>query len=552
MPADVDRGEIALTLRLGVTGHRHLPDIDRLGERIRRELERLPDLLRFPSSPTTPLGYVVLSALADGADRLVVREAMARAGAQLEAVLPLPPEEYRRDFGADSAEDFDELLGMAARVRLLPPAHGRDEAYENAGRHIVDESDVLIALWDGAAARGRGGTAEIVAYARERHVPRIVISTVDDDETLEKVTPDEAESQKGAHLSRAAFERLDAYNRERIEGATFARGLDNVRAALAPPRQLEGPERLPLKALADWVLPQFVRADLLATRHQKADERYGVLLFSLAAAAVTVEALQSQFFPSKPGIVAFELLALVVIAALLAIRRPLRAHERWITYRYLAEQLRSAFFLVLAGVEPVGARTRTRAATGADDESSADEDPSEEWIRRALEEVASRRPPVESVPHRDVAIFLADRWIEHQASYYQRSAKSHRRRHRQLTEAIWTILILSILVATFHLLGVGEGEHGSESRVGEVLVFLSISAPACAAALGGIRELHDHRRHAERYGRTARVLTTMGERMRSAGDGETTAAVASETARVIREEASDWFGVVRFEELDAL
>jgi hypothetical protein len=39
----------------------------------------------------------------------------------------------------------------------------------------VESSDVLLALWDGGASRGRGGTAEIVAYARERGVPVEVV-----------------------------------------------------------------------------------------------------------------------------------------------------------------------------------------------------------------------------------------------------------------------------------------------------------------------------------------------------------------------------------------
>ncbi|MEY2438480.1 MAG: hypothetical protein QOF97_3316, partial [Acidimicrobiaceae bacterium] len=51
----------------------------------------------------------------------------------------------------------------------------REAAYERAGRAVVETSDVLVALWDGGASRGRGGTAEMVAYARERGVPVEVV-----------------------------------------------------------------------------------------------------------------------------------------------------------------------------------------------------------------------------------------------------------------------------------------------------------------------------------------------------------------------------------------
>ena len=40
---------------------------------------------------------------------------------------------------------------------------------------MVDTSRVLVAVWDGQSARGLGGTADVVAYARERGKPVTVI-----------------------------------------------------------------------------------------------------------------------------------------------------------------------------------------------------------------------------------------------------------------------------------------------------------------------------------------------------------------------------------------
>jgi hypothetical protein len=48
----------------------------------------------------------------------------------------------------------------------LPSGATREEAYERAGHEVVARCDVLIALWDGAPPRGRGGTAAIVEHAR--------------------------------------------------------------------------------------------------------------------------------------------------------------------------------------------------------------------------------------------------------------------------------------------------------------------------------------------------------------------------------------------------
>jgi len=42
---------------------------------------------------------------------------------------------------------------------------------------VVDNCDVLIALWDGEAPQKTGGTADIVEYAKKKKRPVIVIST---------------------------------------------------------------------------------------------------------------------------------------------------------------------------------------------------------------------------------------------------------------------------------------------------------------------------------------------------------------------------------------
>ena len=36
---------------------------------------------------------------------------------------------------------------------------------------VPDRSSVLVAVWDGQPSRGLGGTADVVAYARQRSVP---------------------------------------------------------------------------------------------------------------------------------------------------------------------------------------------------------------------------------------------------------------------------------------------------------------------------------------------------------------------------------------------
>jgi hypothetical protein len=121
---------------------------------------------------------VVVSALAEGADRLVAQECLCRDGATLAAVLPLPVDEYSKDFITDaSRREFADLLAAATSVQFAEAMPTRDQAYERAGQMMVEQSDVVIALWDGLAGAGRGGTADTVAYAHAHDVPVIRIES---------------------------------------------------------------------------------------------------------------------------------------------------------------------------------------------------------------------------------------------------------------------------------------------------------------------------------------------------------------------------------------
>lgn len=149
---------------IGVVGHRLLADEDRLLAGIDEVVGRL--------EATWPGPWRVRSSLAEGADRLVVRRLLERPGTSLVAVLPLPVDSYRTDFATRASRtEFDGLLGRAHEIDEGPEQPVRDRAYEAAGLAVLTGAQVLIALWDGAVARGRGGTAHLVALARERGLP---------------------------------------------------------------------------------------------------------------------------------------------------------------------------------------------------------------------------------------------------------------------------------------------------------------------------------------------------------------------------------------------
>lgn len=162
-------------VRVGVTGHRQMTDTAAARAGIQQALKRISRT--FHGQP-----WVVLSSLAEGADRLVGRLALENPRTQLLVPLPFPPEEFLQDFQtATSRGDFHELLRRASETRLMkksdrtgPRPFARsesDEAYVAASRHILDNCDILLALWDGAASDKPGGTAWVVQQARGQGKP---------------------------------------------------------------------------------------------------------------------------------------------------------------------------------------------------------------------------------------------------------------------------------------------------------------------------------------------------------------------------------------------
>ncbi len=152
---------------VGFTGHRQLTDPDG-ATRVMREV--LTELKAEPG-----VEWLALSSVAAGSDVLFARTALS-LGLGWEAVLPLPPAEFRRDFDDVSWREVETLLSEAEAVRVIGERPEREDAYLDSGMEAVNYCDVLLAFWDGEPARGRGGTAEIVAYAREMGRPVILIN----------------------------------------------------------------------------------------------------------------------------------------------------------------------------------------------------------------------------------------------------------------------------------------------------------------------------------------------------------------------------------------
>jgi hypothetical protein len=122
----------------------------------------------------------LVSNLAEGADQMAV--ASRPAGWLLHAILPFPRARYENDFapahatgGVDRRPDFKASLAQAVSIIELPEANDAVLSYERAGELMLQESDVLVAVWDGQPASGRGGTQAVIAQAIDAAIPVIWI-----------------------------------------------------------------------------------------------------------------------------------------------------------------------------------------------------------------------------------------------------------------------------------------------------------------------------------------------------------------------------------------
>lgn len=150
--------------RIGITGHTNLSI---------RTLPLVAEGIRHALADHPAPELVGLTCLARGADQVFARVVLDLGGT---VGVVLPAADYRdRQVNDDNLAEFDDLLGKATAVHTMPFPESGPEAYMAAGEHMLDNVDVLLAVWDGGPSGGYGGTADVVAVALERSLPVTVI-----------------------------------------------------------------------------------------------------------------------------------------------------------------------------------------------------------------------------------------------------------------------------------------------------------------------------------------------------------------------------------------
>ncbi len=523
-----------LILTIGVTGHRasRLADVDMAALAAAVD-ETLGKIALAAVLPGFPVQLRLVTALADGADAIVAECAVAR-GWQLASVLPFAREAYQADFAApESLAAYQRLLAASHAVFELPGVHHDDEspgAYERAGRIVLAQSDIVLALWDGRPAQGRGGTAQIVGEAVAQDIPVIQIDPRGGRGAVllwDGLTEHDLGQQSVATVPRGSLDALpgligklllppgDRISREQIAQLAKPRPPRAMVAIVYPlllaitgvqrlaPRHFRPADGKAAGALfrecfipvaprtgifganlETVLLPRFVQADTISNETAQLFRSSYVSNFILSAIAVLLTLLSLALpISAKPLLLFLELLTIATVLALTTAGNRRGWHGRWLDNRILAESLRC-----LALSAQIG---RLHRAGGGQRSDIPD------WVRYYLRLTAQELGLPDAVADRaylgEVRAGLGN-LIDSQIAYLAGEAqRMHRLDHRlhRLGTALFASTALACIVALAFEAGLTL-LHRELSAAAMHVFLVSITTvtaglPALGAAIYGIR-----------------------------------------------------------------
>jgi hypothetical protein len=513
-----------LPLVVGVTGHRDLRPAD--VERLREEVEKIFARLEA-DYPHTPL--IVLSALAEGADRLVAEVGLSRQ-ARLIAPLPMPMDDYLHDFKtAESRAEFQRFLdqgtGFAVPFELDQRVAGtpltleqREHSYAAGGAYIAINSDVLIALWNGDAPDRIGGTGCIVEYKLTGvpvpyGPPTNPLDVIESGPVYHIVTPrlrDEKPPPKALtckilHPSFWGGEAMDA-QANAFYAEIYKRidefNADMLRAPFTPDAHASEPVQL------------HTIADALALRFRRFARGTLLAIFLLAGGSAVAFAVYAHLAHSRWWLLADVVgFATATIFYLYGLRA--RFDKRYQDYRALAEGLRVQMYWREAGIDAAVAAHYLRKQKSELD-----------WIRDAIRSsrVLADGEPAEAATRRAAGHGLAhvhERWVVGQRNWFDDAVKAEQHLEHDWNRFALGIFVVGLLVAA--VVVVSLVIHGTELEEHDrdyLIAFLALTG-VIGGLIHGYVEKRAWAQHVKQYYRMKVAFTNADVALRPLVDDPT-------------------------------
>jgi hypothetical protein len=479
---------------VGFSGHRHIADPARAAAAIAGAL----GVLRQEA----PGEWIGLSSVATGSDQVFV-EQILNLGMSWHAILPLPRAEFKKDFGAADWDRVEQLLTRAGHLQVINENGSREDAYLDCGMETVNGSDVLIALWNREPARGKGGTADVVDYAKSIGRPVLILDPV---------------SFTTSKENWAALDQVDA---SLIE-------LNRLPEAIGG--QAENPFKAPesiyrfqqkCDAAASHGAPQFRRL-IVST----------VLLHvaaTLLAATALAYSLHTQILPWA------KLLCLAgALSVAIVLRRHAHSHSSWVRCRLAAEFCRSA--LATWGLPQAAPLFQDLNLPGI------------RGLTRSLHILHSRHSvarPISMPEFKEV--YLAQR-IDDQLAYYQRQEARALPLFRRLRMGFWIATILALLCTLAYALARTMQLDTPQWAQTSVFGFLPIALPVVAAAFISMISINDLQRRVSRYREMQLMLGENRKQVTFCQTWNSLERVVLRTEHALLQEVLEWHSITSFSE----
>jgi hypothetical protein len=509
---------------------------------------------------------VVLSALAQGADRLVARRALA-LGLPVVALLPMPQADYEADFEEGTElDEFRSLLGCAVRTIELPwagvrEAGGDDRAARQAqyallGDALVANSAIVLALWNGRITNLAGGTDSVVAAAQHRAAGSVhALDQHAAPFVYHIVTPRSSAPQtEGEAFSHSSFEDV-----ERDACLRSLASINRWNRDAAPLWAAAGAEGY-AAAGRDAIARTFALADALAIGEQAVEQRAFLGVYLIGAAAALIFVAYNNVFADANWLLGIDvaITAIGFVAYGTAMSR--NAPDRFQDYRALAEGLRVQDAWASAGIHADVAdhyAHRQRSALDWIEGDEVGDAPTSKlnWIRRTIRVARQLRDfsgdARDPLPRRERLRAVLAGWIEPQAAYFARAAARKAAASRRCRDA-WRALALGAFGCTVVLL-VAVSIPALHSLVDGNLkgdwFFLIGMLTICSALVQNYADKRAFGTLRKQYAAMQRMFETAGNTVRALVEGEFDEARAEQIVFEIGREAlaenADWMIALR-------
>jgi uncharacterized phage-like protein YoqJ len=144
-------------MKLGITGHRP-PGL--FGGWIAPSPNKIYDSIYLKIKALAP--ELVISGMAQGTDTYAAEVAIA-LGISLEVAVPCDKQEQL--WPEPAQIKYKEIISKASKVTVVSPGPYTKECMHIRDRYIVDNSDMLLAVWNGQKF---GGTFATIRYAEKQ------------------------------------------------------------------------------------------------------------------------------------------------------------------------------------------------------------------------------------------------------------------------------------------------------------------------------------------------------------------------------------------------